>query len=79
MHSVVALFREAAFDPEAVVLLSRAYENACKSLHDTGQPIIVQQIIAERIMAAANLGERDPDKLCEIALKALGNKAVFER
>jgi len=40
---------------------------------------MVQQIIAERIIAAAKQGERDPEKLCESALAALGNKAVFER
>jgi hypothetical protein len=39
----------------------------------------VQEIIAARIIAAAKTGERDPDRLCENALAALGNKAVFER
>ena len=46
------------------------------SLHDTGQPHIVNQIIAKRIIAAAKQGERDPQKFCELALKGLGDKAA---
>lgn len=80
MSKVVALFQEAVFEPETVAILAEAYEKARKSLHDKGQPEIVQEIIAKRIVAAARLGERDPDKLCEAALSlALGTKAVFER
>jgi len=79
MSKAAALFHETALDPEMAAILSRAFEIARKSLHDTGQPHMVQQIIAERIIAAAKQGERDPEKLCESALAALGNKAVFER
>ena len=79
MSKVVVLFENAAFDPETIDVLDRAYEKARMSLHDKGQPPFVQEIIAQRIIAAAKTGERDPDLLCETALKALGNKAVFER
>jgi hypothetical protein len=79
MGAIVDLFRATAFDPETVKTLCDAYDKARKSLHDTGQPHIVNEIIAERIIALAKAGERDPDKLCEGALVALGNKAVFER
>ena len=79
MSKAVALFQRAEFGPETVDILGQAYEKAQKSLHDKGQPNIVQEVIAERIIAAAQTGERDPDKLCEKALIALGNKAVFER
>jgi hypothetical protein len=77
MSNVTTLFHEAAFDPETVETLCRAYDMACKSLHDKGQPAIVQEIIAKRIIAAARRGERSPEKLCESALTSLGNKAVF--
>ena len=79
MGTVVELFRDAAFDPEAVKVLSTAFEKARKSLHDKGQPEVVQEVIARRLIACAQRGERDPDKLCEEALTALGLKAVFER
>jgi len=54
------------------------YDRACQSMHDTGQPYIVSEIIALNIIALAKAGERNPDRLCEGALKALPNKAVFE-
>ncbi|MGN6572865.1 MAG: hypothetical protein ACTHLO_15765 [Pseudolabrys sp.] len=79
MGKVVALFEHAAFDPETIAALEAAYEMARRSLHDKGQPPLVQEIIAERIIAAAKTGEKNPNKLCETALIALGNKAVFER
>jgi len=73
------LFERATYDQDVIEIFGQAYEKARKSLHDKGQPAIVQEIIAQRIVAAAKTGERDPDKLCETALNALGNKAVFER
>jgi len=79
MSKVVALFEKVAFDPETISILEIAYESARKSLHDKGQPALVQEIIAQRIIAAAKTGERNPERLCEAALIALGNKAVFER
>jgi hypothetical protein len=79
MGTIQDLFRATAFDPETVKTLCDAYDKARKSLHDTGQPPIVNEIIAQRIIALAQQGERDPDRLCAGALSALGNKAVFER
>ena len=79
MGTILDLFHEAVSDPEMVKTLCEAYEKACKSLHDTGQPQIVNEIIAQRIIALAQKGERDPDLLCAGALTALGNKAVVER
>jgi hypothetical protein len=78
MSKVVALFQSTAFDPETIDVLARAYDKARKSLHK-GQPEIVQVIIAERIIAEAKYGERDPDKLCKAALSALGDKAISGR
>ena len=79
MGTVLDLFHQAFSDPETVKTLNEAYEKARKSLHDTGQPQIVNEIIAQRIITLAQTGERDPDRLCAGALTALGNKAVFER
>jgi hypothetical protein len=79
METVAELFRGGAFDPEAVDVLCAAFEKARKSLHDTGQPALVQEVIARRIIALAERGQRDPDKLCEDALSSLGLKAVFVR
>lgn len=72
------LFYGTAFDPETVKALCDAYERACTSLHDGGQPDIVKEVIAERIITLARQGERDPDKLCQGALVALSG-TLFER
>lgn len=79
MAKVFYLFQQDHFDPEMIDLLATAFEKARRSLHDKGQPSIVEEIIAGRIIEAAKAGERNPDRLCEAALlSALGNKAVFE-
>ena len=41
-------------------------------LHDTGQPEIVKEAIAKRIITLAAKGERDPERLRAAALAAFG-------
>ena len=72
MGDIVNFFRETAFPPEATQAMSQAYDMACQALHDTGQPDIVKEILAKRIIRLAGRGELDPQKLCEEALAALG-------
>jgi hypothetical protein len=36
---------------------------ACRCLHDAGQPALVREIIAKRVIEAAKKGERDPVRL----------------
>jgi hypothetical protein len=62
---------EHAFDPETVRMLGVAFDKAIHGLHDQGQPEIVREIVAKRIIALATRGERDPDRLCDSALAAL--------
>ena len=69
------LFMEAGrFEPEAIVAMIKAYEASLKALHDTGQPELVLEIIAERIIAAARTGERDLVRLREAALPWLAGE-----
>ena len=80
MGSIEEFVADGAFDPETVKILCEAYDKARRSLHDRGrQPHIVNEVIAGRIIALAQQGERDPDRLCAAALTALGSKAVFEK
>jgi hypothetical protein len=66
---MLCLFMEdGRFEREAIVAMSKAYEVSLKDLHDTGQPEVVLEIIAGRIIAAARTGERDPGRLREAAL-----------
>jgi len=73
MAKVIPFARaETAFDPEVAAVLGAAYDRAIAGLHDSGQPQIVREIIAKRIVALAARGERDPQLLSEAALAGLG-------
>ena len=49
--------------------MSEAFDAACKQLRDAGQPEMVREILAIRIIGAARFGERDPVRLLEAALR----------
>jgi len=70
--SIRVLFQEAAFGPEVTQMMGEAFDLACQSLHDSGQPKTVQEVLAQRIIDFARRGIRDPRKLCEEALRSLG-------
>jgi hypothetical protein len=71
MSSVVPLFKGRGFDDEATQILGKAYDIACRSLHRKGQPSVVQEFLAKKIIEAAQYGERDPDRLAGAALGML--------
>jgi hypothetical protein len=58
------------FDDAATLAMGEAFDNACRSLRNLGSA--VPEIIAYRIIAAAKVGERDPARLYEQALKTFG-------
>jgi len=70
MADVLPFFQGAAFDHDATQAMGEASDRACQSLHDNGQPDLVRQIIAKRIIEEARKGERDPNELCARALQA---------
>ena len=72
MASILPFVRDKNdFDDEATRLMGEAFDAACKGLRDTGQPSVVQEVIAKRIIKAARKGERDPVQLHDGALKGL--------
>jgi hypothetical protein len=62
----------AVFDDQATQVIGEAFDRACKELHDVGQPAIVYEVIAKRIIDAARVGERDVVRLRNTGLAALG-------
>jgi hypothetical protein len=72
--SILPFVREAGtvFDENATKIMGEAFDSACKELHDKGQPQIVYEVIAKRIIDAAKKGERDPIQLRKAGLTALG-------
>ncbi len=57
------------FGPEAIAEMTEALEAAFEELQDTGEPEVVREVIARRIIAAARFGERDPVRLREAVLR----------
>ena len=72
MTKVLPYFQCAAFDPDMTHIMGEAFDRACEDLHVVGQPDIVREVIASRIINAARDGERDPRRLYEQALKGFG-------
>jgi len=66
-----SLMQPGAFGPEALAAMGDALEAACKELGDIGQPDVVREIMAGRIIGAARLGERDPARLRAAALSVV--------
>ena len=61
-----------AFDDTATSAMGEAFDKAWKSLRSFGTACTVREIIAKRIIAVATNGERDPARLRDQALLALG-------
>jgi hypothetical protein len=57
------------FDPETKRVLGVAFEMTCIALRAEGSDHFVKQAIANKITDLARAGERNPDLLCEHALK----------
>jgi hypothetical protein len=71
--SILPFIRKAGtvFDDRVTAVMGEAFDSACKELHDTGQPPIVYEVIAKRIIDATRTGERDVTRLRNVGLAAL--------
>ena len=72
MDSIADFVGSVTYDPEAVQAMSLAYDAVLKELHDRGQPEMVREIIAKRIIELAAIGEREPQRLCDTVLSEFG-------
>jgi hypothetical protein len=70
--SIIPFLPRGAFDDDMTRLLGLAFDAACTELHDTGQPSVVLEILAKRIIEAAQKGEREQVRLRDAALDSLG-------
>jgi hypothetical protein len=65
------------FDDYATHAMGAAFDTACAELQDSNLSELVREIIAGRIIEAAKRGERNPQRLCRIALAAMsGNRKI---
>lgn len=76
MASILPFSRKAGtvFDDRITEIMGEAFDSACKELHDSGQPAIVYEVIARRIIDATRTGERDPVRLRNVGLAALNRQ-----
>ena len=61
-----------AFDPEATQTLCLAFDKACSIVAERDRSEFVKELIARRVIALAERGERDPDRLAEATTSSLG-------
>ena len=71
MGSILPFLPRGVFDDTATKLLGEAFDAARTALRDSGQPMLVQEVMARRIIAAARKGERKVTELRDAALVAL--------
>ena len=57
--SIIPFVPRGVFDDATTGIMGKAFDAACKELHDEGQPVIVHEVMAKRIIAAVQKGERD--------------------
>ena len=69
---IYRIFKTRVFEPEAIAIMSAAYESALRALPLTDCEDPITEVVAKKIIDVAQLGESDPARICEAALKELG-------
>jgi hypothetical protein len=66
------------FDPETTRLLGIAFEFAIQALHNWGVVDPPREAIARVIIGFARAGERDPERLCDLAVEACSKLIITD-
>jgi hypothetical protein len=76
--SVISFFSNTSFDPQKTDILAAAFDIAWERLQNSGSPLpgartaaAAREILAKNIIAVAQTGECDTDRLVEGALSRL--------
>ena len=56
------------FDPETTRVMGVAFEILCAALHLEGHNAVAREALAKRVIALAQQGERDSDRICDRVL-----------
>jgi hypothetical protein len=70
------LGRDVSFGPEDLEVMGEAFAQALSELRLNDRNDAMVEMVARRIVRAALSGERDPAKLCDIALDGGGATAA---
>jgi hypothetical protein len=60
-----------AFGPDDVKVMTNAFDDALRELKLTDRADPLTEMVAQEIVEAARLGERDPVKLRDVALRSI--------
>jgi hypothetical protein len=69
---ITAALRDIVFDPETIKAITTAYERACSELQLVDRTDPLTELVAKAIISVAEKGERDPDRLRQMAMEKLG-------
>jgi len=69
--AVYRLFKNKAFEPEAIATMTYAYADVCRALGLPDGDYPQTNVVAKKIIEFAQRGERDPARLRECVLQAL--------
>jgi hypothetical protein len=70
--AIYRLLREASFGPDEIGRMTAAYEQAFVALGLQDRTDPRTEILAQKIIAVARTGERDPSLICAQAIASLG-------
>lgn len=65
--------QEGAFDRRTIEAMTTAFHAVCKSLHLTVRHDLFIDIVARKVIEIADTGERDTERLRDMALLALND------
>ncbi len=69
--AVYWLFRNRAFEPEAITMMTGVYNGVCQALKLDGADAREVDAVAKKVIEFAQRGERDPARLRDSVLEAL--------
>ena len=69
--AIYRIIRGRVFEPEAVISMAKAYEDALVALGLTDRQDPITELVAKKIVEIAETGERDPTRLRDRALEEI--------
>ncbi len=69
--AVYRLFKNKAFEPEAITMMTSAYADVCRTLGLSDHDHPEANAVARKVIEFAQRGERDPVRLRDYVLQAL--------
>jgi hypothetical protein len=72
LMAIYRLLQNSGFDPDAIKIMTVAFEGACRELQLADRSDPFTEMVAKKVIEIAQLGERDPVRICDRALRELG-------